>query len=340
MVEPDPENRRLYEERVEASQKEEVVDLYDLDEWEPRTLLDRLCVALSLGSHALAVFGFLVGMSVLVGVTAVSFALYPVAGVFMLVSVVPSLLIVWYVWETKPYENVPLRLVTFTFLLGFVLVAVPLAVNTTVSPYFVPVTGGSIIFFFVIVAPVEETVKWLAVRLYGYRDDSFDSAADGAVLGAVAGLAFATAENALYILGGSSVGLSAMSVETWIETGVEAGTMWGDSFPEMTLVRAGIAPLHVIWSSIAGYYLALAKLNRKHAAPIILKGLLVAVVLHASYNTAVVYLPSVAEFLGGHVSVVGLRRSRRDGTHARLPRRFLRSRRILSLQENKRAQEV
>ncbi len=284
MVKSDPENRRLYEERVEASKKEDIVDLYDLDKWEPRTLLDRLCLAFSLGSRALMLIGFLIALAVLVGVVAASFVLYPVAGFFMTVSIVPSSLVVWYVWETKPYEKVPAKLVTFTFLLGFVLVAVPLAVNTATFPYFVPLTGGIALFFFVVVAPVEETVKWLAVRLYGYGDDSFDTAADGAVLGAVAGLGFATAENAVYMMSGSLLGM-----------GVGVGL---EGVPhKMSVVRAGAAPLHVIWSAIAGYYLALAKLNREHAAPIIFKGLLIAVFLHGAYNVSVTYLPYIADAL-------------------------------------------
>ncbi len=275
MPEVDPDNEELYEKRVEASRREDLVDLYDLTEWEPRTAFDRFCLGFSFASKYLIVAGFAVAVLLVFGVTAASLLFSPIAGVFMLVSVVPAFFIVWYLWETDPSDRVPLRLITVTFLLSCLLVTIPFTVNTATQWYFSMVPGGMVIFFYLVVAPVEETVKWGAVRLYAYTDDIFNSPADGAVLGAIAGLAFATVENGIYLTGGSFLGL-------------------GGATAEMTIGRAGVAPLHVLWSAIAGYYLALAKLNRKHATTIIFKGLLIAGLLHGTYNVSVTYLPAVA----------------------------------------------
>ncbi|MFB6129325.1 MAG: PrsW family glutamic-type intramembrane protease, partial [Salinigranum sp.] len=44
---------------------------------------------------------------------------------------------------------------------------------------------------------------------------------------------------------------------------------------------------HVIYSAFAGYYLGLAKFNRRQAGPIVVKGLLIAAFIHATYNTTV-----------------------------------------------------
>jgi RsiW-degrading membrane proteinase PrsW (M82 family) len=145
---------------------------------------------------------------------------------------------------------------------------------------------GFLAFFFLFVAPVEETVKLLAVRLYAYRDARFDTVLDGAVYGAMAGLGFAFIENALYI----ERGLMGTDAGTGLALAV-AGT-------EITLTRALAGPGHVIYSAFAGYYLGLAKFNREHRGPIVIKGLLIAAVIHATYNSTVGLGASVFAALG------------------------------------------
>jgi len=130
---------------------------------------------------------------------------------------------------------------------------------------------GSLLFFFVVVGPVEESVKLLAVRLYAFRDDRFDAVIDGAVYGAAAGLGFATIENALYIVQNTEMVSGTLQM-------LSAG---GD----ITAIRALAGPGHVIYSAFAGYYLGLAKFNPENAGPIVLKGLLIATAIHATYNT-------------------------------------------------------
>jgi len=133
-----------------------------------------------------------------------------------------------------------------------------------------------VLFFYLVVGPVEETVKLLAVWVYAYDDERFDAVIDGAVYGAVAGLGFATIENAIYIsrvvgeVGGVSLGLELIG-------------MGGD----ITATRALAGPGHVIYSSFAGYYLGLAKFNPDNRGPIVVKGLVIAAVIHATYNATV-----------------------------------------------------
>jgi RsiW-degrading membrane proteinase PrsW (M82 family) len=130
-----------------------------------------------------------------------------------------------------------------------------------------------VLFFFVVVGPVEETVKLLAVRLLAYRSDRFNAVIDGAVYGAMAGLGFATIENSLYI---------AQQVDmTQVDLGLQLFATGGD----ITATRALAGPGHVIYSAFAGYYLGLAKFNREHAGPIVIKGLIIAALIHAVYNT-------------------------------------------------------
>lgn len=266
----------LFEKRREAA-LEEGVDLYDFEEWEPRTLFDRFCVYFDIGSEFLIKASFLTVSLGFVVLAALSMVLSPTLGFFLLASLVPAGFFVFYIWDTDPFDPVSLWMLTATFLLSAVFVTVPFAVSTLSFGSFSRVGGGMVLFFFFVVAPVEETTKWLAVRLYGYTQESFDSAANGAALGAVAGLGFAAMENAIYISGYGLMGFG----------GAE----------ELTIARAGVAPFHVLWSAIAGYYLGLAKLNKRNAGPIMFKGLLIAGILHGVYNAGVYYLPGTSQTL-------------------------------------------
>nr|WP_216086544.1 PrsW family intramembrane metalloprotease [Halovivax ruber] len=152
--------------------------------------------------------------------------------------------------------------------------------------------------------PVEETVKLLAVRLYAYNDERFAAVIDGAVYGAIAGLGFATIENALYItraigdVGGVRLGLDLIGIG-------------GD----ITATRALAGPGHVVYSSFAGYYLGLAKFNPGNRGPIVVKGLIIAALIHATYNATVglataliraaTGLPELAAFLVYVLGYVG-----------------------------------
>ena len=263
-------------------------DLYGIATWEPRTSLDAAATALHrllrLGIRALVV---LVALGIFVSQIAIGgFALLrdPALGALTGLSMLPALALAGYVWLEDPTLKQPLPTLVVTFLLGVLLAGFAALTNTALEPTFktLPVVGLGL-FFFVVVAPVEEFVKWLAIRLYGYNQPDFQAIIDGAVLGAVAGLGFATIENALYI---TNVYLMASG------TGPAIGT----ETLGVTSVRSLAGPGHVIYSSFAGYYLGLAKFNPEHAGPIVVKGLVIAVLIHASYNTAVSYLPEITSF--------------------------------------------
>jgi RsiW-degrading membrane proteinase PrsW (M82 family) len=151
------------------------------------------------------------------------------------------------------------------------------------------------LYYFLVVGPVEESVKQLAVRVYAYRSRSFDAVIDGAVFGAVAGLGFATVENALYIT---------RALET-----VGASTeLFGGGGLGITTIRGLAGPGHVIYSAIAGYYLGLAKFNSENAGPIVVKGIVIASVFHGGYNFLVGLIPQTLVNVTGlptEVAIVG-----------------------------------
>jgi RsiW-degrading membrane proteinase PrsW (M82 family) len=144
----------------------------------------------------------------------------------------------------------------------------------------------------VVVGPVEEFVKWLAVRMRAYESDSFQTVLDGVVYGAVAGLGFAAIENFIYVTSSA------------LEGGVGEGLRV--EYAALTAAtRAFVGPGHVIFSAWAGFYLSLAKFNPDDWAPIVVKGLLIAAFIHACYNTLVGIVPVAAFGLFGVPPVLG-----------------------------------
>jgi RsiW-degrading membrane proteinase PrsW (M82 family) len=271
-------------------------DLYEVSTWEPRSRLDRfvagadstvrtvyrLLLLAVAGASGLSVFA----LSALVlwgqvrsgGLGAVSDP--TVAGIVVL-SVVPALVLAAYVWRADVTSGEPLALLVVTFLL-IVLLAGFAAILNELGSYALGVQRGAVslsmlAFYYVVVGPVEESVKLLAVRLHAYRSDRFDAVIDGAVYGAVAGLGFATIENAIYITGALE------STSTVLGTLEQAGGM--------TAARALAGPGHVIYSALAGFYLGLAKFNREYAVPLVLKGLILAALIHGTYNVGATVVP-------------------------------------------------
>ena len=259
-------------------------DLYDVVTWERRSALDSLAVAvyrLLLASArafvVLLALSFLLAQFVLGGMGVI---VDPLVGTLVLLSVMPALALAAYIWHADITTEEPLSLLVATFLLAILFATFAGVLNSLFAPVFmsIPIIGLPL-FFFLVVGPVEETVKLLAIRLYAYRDERFDAVIDGTVYGAVAGLGFATIENALYIARGAEPGLGGVEL-----LGAAGG---------IAVFRALVGPGHVIFSAIAGYYLGMAKFNPENGGPIVVKGLIIVAAFHALYNTLAGVVPSL-----------------------------------------------
>ncbi|MFC6862773.1 PrsW family intramembrane metalloprotease [Halomicroarcula sp. GCM10025817] len=262
------------------------VDLYEITDWEPRSLLDRF---LHWFYHAALWTVRSLVVVVAVAILVLQFAFgslgaignQPVFAGMAVLSAVPALLLAAYVWYADVTTSEPLTLLVGTFFLGVLFAGFAGLLNVFLggpvqaigSGFGLVPYVGQVVVFFVVVGPVEESVKLLAVRLYAFRDDRFDAVIDGAVYGAAAGLGFATIENALYIT--QQTEMVGGSLQAFAESG------------DIAAVRALAGPGHVIYSAFAGYYLGLAKFNPENAGPIVLKGLLIAALIHGTYNSLV-----------------------------------------------------
>lgn len=277
-------------------------DLYDVATWEPRTELDRLATKL----HGLGLVGIrwgtvfvalLITIGILVGMfTELQTSTVPVVGILTLLSAIPALALVAYVYATDVTTPEPVELIATTFVLSVLFASFASIINTAFS-IVQAIPFGFLPFFYLIVGPAEETVKLLSVRLYAYRKPSFNAVIDGAIYGAVAGLGFATIENAIYIVQGVSI--IGVSSDTVVLQEIVAGT-------GITATRALAGPGHVIYSAFAGYYLGLAKFNANRAGPIIIKGLLIAAFIHATYNTLLALIIGAVSSVFPNVPVIAL----------------------------------
>jgi len=265
---------------VEAA-ADESRDLYDVATWEERTSVDGAAVALYwVLVRSAKWFVVLLALAILVGIGGLTALTEPAIGVLTLLSVLPALGLSVYVYRSDVTTREPLSLLVTTFVLSILFATFAAIVNSYGRGLFAPLGGvGLVLFYFLIVGPGEESVKLLAVRLYAYTDRRFDSVVDGAVYGAISGLGFATIENSLYIV----TQLQETGELAELSLGVGAILAGGD----ITAIRALAGPGHVIYSAIAGYYLGLAKFNPENRGPIVVKGLLIAAGIHATYNSTV-----------------------------------------------------
>lgn len=260
------------------------VDLYEIARWEVRSPVDSFAVRLTNALETSKQWLLLsVAVALFVAQVAVAAALIieaPVLGVLAAISIAPALALAGYFWYGDPTTREPIVALAITFLLAVAFASIAGIVNSVMLPFF-ELFGviGLTLGYFIIVGPIEETVKWLAVRVYAYRTDAFQTVVDGVVYGAMAGVGFAAIENLLYIII-FSVETSTAGIAVQEQEAVAIATQ-----------RAFVGPGHVIFSAWAGFYLGLAKFNQPKRGPIVVKGLLIAAFIHALYNTLVTTLP-------------------------------------------------
>jgi RsiW-degrading membrane proteinase PrsW (M82 family) len=169
----------------------------------------------------------------------------------LLIAIVPSALLLWYIWKKDSYEPEPLHLIAWVFFLG-TLVAIPAGILE--MPF-----GDGLIAMAVIAPVVEEGLKFLVVYLAVYRHPEFDEPMDGIVYATAASLGFATIENIGYVL----------------EFGFEVGI--GRAITSV--------PGHLIFACIWGFALGRAKFRpASERTGIIIAGLLGGMLLHGIYN--------------------------------------------------------
>lgn len=118
----------------------------------------------------------------------------------------PVIFIFTYVYLQDKYDREPLRHLIISFIFG-ILIAVPAYIGEITLQQILNVHSGADFFetleySLIVIALVEEGLKFLVLRFYMYKQREFDEPYDGIMYAVAISLGFAAIENVLYIVDG------------------------------------------------------------------------------------------------------------------------------------------
>ncbi|NML37581.1 PrsW family intramembrane metalloprotease [Chitinophaga sp. G-6-1-13] len=177
-------------------------------------------------------------------------------------AVAPGLAICLLIFVIDKYDPEPVSLLLKSFLLGMACVVMPLLFQVLASMYGFRETNQSLFdtafFAYGIVGLSEEFAKFLVLRFYAYPKKAFNEPLDGIVYAVMIGMGFATLENIAYVgQFGFGTGVARMFLSV---------------------------PAHATFAILMGYYVGLAKFMPAQRNMLLLKGLLIAVFFHGSFD--------------------------------------------------------
>lgn len=181
--------------------------------------------------------------------------------ILLAIALAPCFFILWYFYHRDKYEPEPKKKIIKIFLIGALMVIPAGIIEIILIQGLNRISSGLLNIFissFVIIAPTEEFLKFMAVKRWIYHSTEFDEVMDGIVYTVAASLGFATVENIFYVLQhGLSVGIT----------------------------RAFLAvPGHAFFGALMGYYIGCARFAGEKENQLLIKGLLLAIVLHGTYD--------------------------------------------------------
>ncbi len=161
--------------------------------------------------------------------------------ILLYLSILPSLLLGFYIYHKDVVEKEPFSLLLRSFIGGIVsgIIVIILSMWLHVSNYSLDSMSRILFYSFVLVALLEEGFKFLLTYLVCYKNKEFNYQYDGIVYASFVSLGFATYENILFIFSTSDL---------------------------LTALYRGVftVPSHVFFAIFMGYYLGLAKHYRRY----------------------------------------------------------------------------
>lgn len=184
-------------------------------------------------------------------------------------SVVPGLLICYFIFQQDKHEKEPLPLLAICFGLGIaIFYAARIGegfMDDLITPFVTrneidPETHFGVLFYaaFIRTALVEELLKLTILLAIPFNHKEFNEPMDGIVYAVMIGMGFAIVENIIYCM--------------------------PDDIALAVLRDFTAVPAHAIFGVILGYYVGLAKFDRAHLFKNILLGLFLAVTVHGLYD--------------------------------------------------------
>ncbi|MBM3257430.1 MAG: PrsW family intramembrane metalloprotease [Candidatus Liptonbacteria bacterium] len=188
--------------------------------------------------------------------------------------------IIWLLFYLREdFHPEPKRLLFYTFLAGASFSIFALAAQLILD-YFFPGLGISTRnptpFALVLLAGIEEVVKFAAAYAAIHKNPEFDEPVDAMIYMVVAALGFATVENI-----GAVSGLSYHVV------------FFGNVFETLSLRFVGATLIHTLASAIVGYFWAVS-IRDFNLHRFVVWGLLLATILHACFNYLILSYESYA----------------------------------------------
>lgn len=179
----------------------------------------------------------------------------------VLVAIFPGLAISAYIYFMDRHEREKELPLLLCFLLGMLVTAPGLALQTWVDKLGYSEAGSlwwTFFFSMVVIGFSEEILKFFAFMVYPYRRNFFNEPIDGIVYLVMIGMGFATLENIIYAF----------------RFGIE-----------IALIRAFTAvPAHAVFAIIMGYYAGSAKFIPARRNQLLLIGFLLATFIHGLYD--------------------------------------------------------
>jgi RsiW-degrading membrane proteinase PrsW (M82 family)/ribosomal protein S18 acetylase RimI-like enzyme len=217
---------------------------------------------------------------------------------FIALAIAPGLAICLFIFHRDAYNREPKLNMIVSFFLGAVSVIPAIIIERFFwNSFDGSITGIALQAFFV-VALTEELCKFAALRLYSYRQKSFDEPLDGIVYAVVVSMGFATVENIFYVTNSAAV---------------------GNGYQVAVLRMFLSVPAHATFGVLMGYHVGRAKFNPIRKTALLILGIFWATFFHGAYDTFLFwqessdmekYLSDILLFAGAIISfIVALRLS-------------------------------
>lgn len=181
-------------------------------------------------------------------------------------AILPSIILGYYIYKKDIVEKEPFSLLLRSFIGGIItgILVIIISMILNISEY--PLTNSyNILFYsFVLVALIEEGIKFIITYLMCYKNKEFNYRYDGIVYSAFVSLGFASYENILFVL--------------------EQGNF------QTALYRGFLTvPAHVFFAIFMGYYLGNAKHFRRYKSKKkekinLFQAFIVPVILHGFFD--------------------------------------------------------
>lgn len=186
--------------------------------------------------------------------------------ILLYLSILPSILLGFYIYKNDIVEKEPISLLTRSFIGGVIsgILVIILSIIFKINKYPLDNSYNILFYSFVLVSLIEEGIKFLMTYLIVYNNKEFNYQYDGIVYASFVSLGFATYENMLFVF--------------------DYGTI-------ITALSRGFitVPAHIFFSIFMGYYLGVAKHykryhSKKKEGKYLLLSFIVPIFLHGFFD--------------------------------------------------------